>query len=192
MSDKPTTSEAKLPAPDRVYEAVMAQSEKLCPPKQCGYKKKIAALEAQLAEAKAERDETYIDDDGNAWGRPTAWAYYSACKSMQRLRDRLAAESAARLQAEKERDEAKQKVEASEELYHAAHRWMCAYKDKLAAAEQELERVRGGVAQLSGQCESISALESMPSQVRDLARDIATLLAALLAPQQEEGRGDGS
>lgn len=31
--------------------------------------------------------DTYIDDNGTVWSRPTAWAYYASCRALHAQRD---------------------------------------------------------------------------------------------------------
>lgn len=47
----------------------------------------IAPLESQLQQAQAELNETYIDEDGETWFRPTAEAYYAACKARNKWQE---------------------------------------------------------------------------------------------------------
>lgn len=42
----------------------------------------LVASEARATAAEAERDETFTDDAGTVWSRPTAWAYYAAVKAL--------------------------------------------------------------------------------------------------------------
>jgi hypothetical protein len=41
----------------------------------------IQTLSKQVADLQTLLNETYIDDNGIVWGRPTAWAYYAVCKA---------------------------------------------------------------------------------------------------------------
>lgn len=47
----------------------------------------IASLESQLQQAQAELNETYIDEDGETWFRPTAEAYYAVCKARNKWQE---------------------------------------------------------------------------------------------------------
>jgi hypothetical protein len=52
----------------------------------------IAAIKAETAradKAEAELNETYMDDDGTTWNRPTAWAYFSACRALTAANEKL-------------------------------------------------------------------------------------------------------
>lgn len=40
---------------------------------------------AKLPESAASEDEPYVDEDGNTWTRPTAWAYSMLCKAYDRV-----------------------------------------------------------------------------------------------------------
>ena len=72
-----------------------------------------------------DRDETYTDDHGTVWTRPTAWAYFAACRA---LREKEAALTA----MTKERDA----------MEDNAGRWATACDEanvKLESAEADLE-----------------------------------------------------
>ena len=43
-------------------------------------KQQLAAANARIAELEATLNETYTDDFGTVWTRPTAWAYAAVCK----------------------------------------------------------------------------------------------------------------
>lgn len=49
--------------------------------------KQVIQLEQQLAAAKAELAETYTDEHGTVWTRPTAWAYAAVCKANDKNRE---------------------------------------------------------------------------------------------------------
>ncbi len=97
------------------------------------------SLRAERDEARRERDETFTDETGNMWSRPTAWAYYAVCKALN-------APVARADKAEAERDALAERLRASEHLL--AHRtkqmdtsrrfWLRAAKSALAGAPGEL------------------------------------------------------
>lgn len=47
---------------------------------------RVYTLECERDAAKAELHETYTDDTGQVWTRPTAWAYYAACRALHAKR----------------------------------------------------------------------------------------------------------
>lgn len=46
----------------------------------------IQTLSKQVVDLQAKLNETYIDENNTIWTRPTAWAYYSVCKALNRYK----------------------------------------------------------------------------------------------------------
>ena len=50
-------------------------------------RKELAAANARIAELEATLNETYTDDFGTVWTRPTAWAYAAVCNANDKNRE---------------------------------------------------------------------------------------------------------
>jgi len=82
---------------------------------------------ARIAELEAERDETWTDERGVVWSRPTAWAYAKVCKARDSLQTRAE-------KAEAERDEILRQIKTEREVSSELIRRIEAERD---AAERE-------------------------------------------------------
>lgn len=81
-----------LPICQRCHALYMSKNKtNMCPTcleeKFLGCRKDIEFLESQLRQSQAELNETYIDENGETWFRPTAEAYYAACKARNKWQE---------------------------------------------------------------------------------------------------------
>jgi hypothetical protein len=52
------------------------------------YIETLEARVATLSTALEEYRDTYVDEKGNTWNRPTAWAYFAACRTLDKWKAR--------------------------------------------------------------------------------------------------------